>query len=142
MIWVDSGPVSDGSVFAPDLPAGVDELPLPPFDDLGRQASLEGLCGALLARFRERAVPEPGPVLREPVTLSNNARHGVPTTLLCCSISGTQLQQLVQAGHPMFAEVGRLADVEVIDLPTGHWPMWSRPRELADVIRSVAAKTA
>lgn len=142
VIWVDSGPVSDSSAFAPDLPVGVDDLPLPSFDDLGRQASLEGLSDAVLARFREHAVPEPGPILREAVALSNDARHGVPTTLVCCSISGTQLQQLVQAGHPMFAEVGRLADVEVVDLPTGHWPMWSRPRELADVIRSVAAKTA
>lgn len=142
VIWVDSGPVSDGSVFAPDLAAHVEELPLPPFDDLGRQASLEGLSDAVLARFRERAVPEPGPVLREAVALANDARHRIPTTLVCCSISGTQLEQLVQAGHPMFAEVGRLADVEIIDLPTGHWPMWSRPRELADAIRSVAAKTA
>lgn len=142
VIWVDSGPVTDGSVFAPDLPVGVDELPLPPFDDLARQASLEGLSDDVLKRFRERAVPEPGPVLRQAVALSNDARRGVPTTLVCCSISGAQVQALVQAGHPMFAEVGTLADLDITDLPTGHWPMWSRPRDLADVIRSAAAKTA
>lgn len=142
VIWVDSGPVADGSAFAPDLPVGVDELPLPPFDDLGRQASLGGLSDDVLARFRERAVPQPGPVLREALALSNDARRGVPTTLVCCSISAAQVQELVQAGHPMFAEVGTLTDVDIIDVPTGHWPMWSRPRELADVIRAAATKTA
>lgn len=142
VIWVDSGPAADGSLFAPDLPVGVDELPLPPFDDLARQASLEGLRDDVLARFRERAVPEPGPVLRQAVALSNDARQEIPTTLVCCSISGAQVQALAQAGHAMFVEVGTLADLDIIDLPTGHWPMWSRPRDLADVILSAAAKTA
>ena len=43
VVWVDSGPVAPGSVFAPDLPEEVSDLPLPPFDVLGQQASLEGL---------------------------------------------------------------------------------------------------
>jgi len=34
----------------------------------------------------------------------------------------------------MFAEVSLLEHVETIDLPTGHWPMWSRPRDLAAVM--------
>ncbi len=142
VIWVDSGPVADGSAFAPELSVDVEELPLPPFDDLGRQASLEGLTADVLARFRERAVPEPGPVLRQAVALSNDARQSVPTTLVCCSISAVQVRELVRDGLPMFAEVATLTDLDIIDLPTGHWPMWSRPRDLADVIRSAAAETA
>ena len=31
----------------------------------------------------------------------------------------------------MMAERATLRDVELIDLPTGHWPMWSRPADLA-----------
>lgn len=134
VVWVDSGPVSPGNVFAPDLPAEVTELPLPPFDVLGQQASLEGLNDQVLERFRARAVPEPGPVLRQQVELSNNARLQVPTTLVCCSITGAQILELVDAGHPMFAEVANLQNREFVDLPTGHWPMWSRAEELAKVI--------
>lgn len=134
VVWVDSGPVAPGGAFAPDLPAEVEELVLPPFEILGQQASLEGLSAEVLERFRARAVPEPGPVLRQPVELVNDARRAVPTTLVCCSIPGTQVLELAAAGHAMFAEVTHLEHVDVVDLPTGHWPMWSRPRDLAEVI--------
>lgn len=140
IVWVDSGPVAPGSVFAPDLPETVEELPLPPFDVLGEQASLEGLSAETLARFRARAVPEPGPVLRQPVGLTNPARRRVPTTLVCCSLPSAQLWELARAGHPMFAEVDTLEDVEAIDLPTGHWPLWSRPEDLANTIHSAVTR--
>lgn len=136
VVCVDSGPVADGTAFAPEFPAELEDLPLPSFDDLGQQASLEGLSTETLERFRRKAVPEPAPVLRQSVELTNESRRRVPTTLVCCSISGEQVMELVEAGHPMFAEVAKLERVDVVDLPTGHWPMWSRPRDLADVIRA------
>ncbi|WP_249523608.1 alpha/beta fold hydrolase [Modestobacter marinus] len=140
VVWVDSGPVAPGAVFAPDMPATVRELPLPPFDVLGEQASLAGLSPEVLERFRARAVPEPGPVLRQPVELTNDARRRVATTLVCCSMPSAQVLELARAGHPVFAEVDDLEQLDVIDLPTGHWPMWSRPRDLADAIRSAATR--
>lgn len=141
VVWVDSGPVATASVFAPDLPDGMDELPLPPLDVLAQQASLEGLSTEILERFRVRAVPEPGPVLRQPVELTNDARRKVQTTLVCCSIQSTQVLELAHAGHVMFAEVANIEYLDVVDLPTGHWPMWSRPRDLAEVIQSAASRT-
>ncbi|MCD5344394.1 alpha/beta hydrolase [Arthrobacter sp. AK04] len=141
VVWVDSGPVATGSVFAPDLPEELEELPLPPFDVLAQQASLEGLSAEVLQQFRARAVPEPGPVLRQPVELTNDARRRVRTTMVCCSIPGAQVLELAQTGHPMFTEVANLEHVDVIDLPTGHWPMWSRPRDLAKAIQSEASRT-
>lgn len=139
VIWVDSGPVAPGTVFAPGLPGDLDELPLPPFDALKEQASLEGLSDDVLERFRTRAVPEPGPVLRQPVELTNEARLRVPTTMVCCSIPSAQVMELAAAGHPMFAEVAKLQHPDFTDLPTGHWPMWSRPGDLAQAIATAAA---
>jgi pimeloyl-ACP methyl ester carboxylesterase len=139
MIWVDSGPMANGTAFAPDFPEELTELPLPPFDVLAQQASLEGLAPEMLDRFRARAVPEPAPVLRQTVELTNDARLGVPTTLVCCSISSAQVLDMARAGHPMFAEVANLTTVDVIDLPTGHWPMWSRAGELARCIQATVA---
>ena len=140
VVWVDSGPVAPGSVFAPGLPDDLKELPLPPFEVLAGQASLEGLSADALGRFRAGAVPEPGPVLRQRVELTNNARRSIPTTLVCCSIPGAQVLELARTGHPVFAETANLEDMEVIDLPTGHWPMWSRPRDLAEAIGSAASR--
>ncbi|MEU2945125.1 alpha/beta fold hydrolase [Nocardiopsis alba] len=140
VVWVDSGPMANGSAFAPDFPEEVEELPLPPFDVLAEQASLDGLSTEVLERFRSRAVPEPGPVLRQTVELTNDTRRTVPTTLVCCSIPSAQVLEMAHGGHPMFAEVANLETLDVVDLPTGHWPMWSRPGDLAEVIRSAASR--
>ncbi|MFK0379284.1 alpha/beta fold hydrolase [Pandoraea sp. NPDC090278] len=140
VIWVDSGPLATGTAFAPDFPQDMEALPLPPFDVLARQASLEGLSAEVLERFRAKAVPEPGPVLRQTIELTNDVRNTIPTTLVCCSISSAQVLDMARQGHPMFAEVVKLETVDVIDLPTGHWPMWSRARDLAEVIRSAASE--
>ena len=139
VIWVDSGPMPDGGAFAPELPLDLEELPLPDFDTLGQQASLEGLSDGQLKTFRARAVPEPAGVARAKVSLSNDRRHSVPTTLICCSLPSSQVLELAQARHPMFAAVNDLIDVQTIDLPTGHWPMWSRPEDLANAITAALA---
>lgn len=136
VIWVDSGPATSGVAFAPDFPEDTEGLSLPPFEMLGEQASIEGLGANALQRFRERAVSEPGTVLRQIVQLTNDARFGVPTTLVCCSIPSSQVMELAKAGHPMFAEVAQLKGVDYVDLPTGHWPMWSRPSDLARILAS------
>ncbi|MBD4631878.1 alpha/beta hydrolase, partial [Xanthomonas citri pv. citri] len=35
-----------------------------------------------------------------------------------------------------------LTNFTAMDLPTGHWPMWSRPQELAEAIREAATSTS
>ncbi|MEE9965208.1 MAG: alpha/beta hydrolase [Propionicimonas sp.] len=134
VVWVDTGPAAAGTAFAPDTPETLRELPLPPFEELGTYASLEGLSPEVLERFRARAVPQPGPVVREPVSLSNDARLRVPATFVCCSVTGAQIMEFANSGHSFFAEVARLEHVHLVDLPTGHWPMWSRPSDLAQII--------
>ena len=136
VIWVDSGPATPGVAFAPDFPEDMEGLALPPFEMLGEQASIEGLNAEQLERFRKRAVSEPGTVLRQIVQLTNDARFDVPATFVCCSLPSPEVLELVKAGHPMFAEVANLKNVEYVDLPTGHWPMWSRPADLAHILAS------
>ena len=63
----------------------------------------------------------------------------MPTTLVCCSIGSAQVRELADAGNAMFAEVANLTNVGFVDLPTGHWPMWSRPNDLAHVIADASA---
>ena len=139
VVYVDSGPSAADSVPDPELPANAEERPLPTFADLEAVgASLEGLDDEALRTFRERAVPHPAGPLREPITLSNPARHAVPATMVCCSFPSEVVQAQVQAGAEMFAPVAELTDVSYVDLPTGHWPMWSRPTDLAGLIAAAA----
>jgi pimeloyl-ACP methyl ester carboxylesterase len=137
VIYVDSGPVADGAGFDPSVPADLAELPLPPFDQL--PASLDGLDNDVLRTFRERAVPEPGAVVREPVHLDNDARRDVPTTIVACSYPSEVLLKMAREGNPMMAETATLRALEVVDLPTGHWPMWSRPADLATTLATATS---
>jgi pimeloyl-ACP methyl ester carboxylesterase len=134
VVYVDSGPAADGA--ADEVPAGLHELPLPPWDEL--QASLEGLSPADLAEFRARAVPQPAAVAREPLRLADPRRRCVPSTVVACSFPSATVAELAAARHPMFAELAELSDLHYVDLPTGHWPMWSRPDDLADVVLAAA----
>lgn len=140
IVWVDSGPVASGTIFMPDLQENVTELPLPGFEVLAQQANLDGLDSEALELFRVKAVPVPAPVLREPVVLSNEQRRQVPSIVVCCSLSSTRVREFAQAGHPMFAEVAYLEDYDFVDLPTGHWPMWSRPGDLAKIISAAVGR--
>lgn len=136
VVYVDSGPAADRSAVDASVPLEQQEVPLPPFEQL--DASIDGLSPEDLMRFRERAVPQPGSVMRETVRLGNDSRRDVPSTIIACSFPCEVMMQMAHTGHPLMAEVATLRDIELVDLPTGHWPMWSRPADLAAAIAAAA----
>ncbi|WP_454041912.1 alpha/beta fold hydrolase [Cellulosimicrobium sp. Marseille-Q8652] len=143
VVYVDAGPLVDGAALNQELPVDVAEVPLPSWDELAEQgSSVDGLDDATLARFRERAVPTPGPVARGPVRVANADRLAVPTTVICSSIPSEVLAQLANPGPPLHTELGEVQDLTYVDVPTGHWPMLSRPRELAEAIVAAARHTS
>jgi pimeloyl-ACP methyl ester carboxylesterase len=134
MVYVDSGPAT-----GPLDPGFTDvELPLPTRKELAENESLEGLSEEQLETFRRRAVPEPGRVVREARELTNDTRLDVPSTVVCTSLTSEQIKDAVKEGYAWIGGLAELRDVTYIDLPTSHWPMWSRPRELAGIIGDVA----
>jgi pimeloyl-ACP methyl ester carboxylesterase len=142
VIYVDSGPFADGVAPRPDLGPDADAagLPLPTFPEFeANGASLEGLDDQRRQTFVERAVPQPVLPLREPLRLTNPARDEVPTTIVCSSFSSDQVRSAASSDSGMFAPIAALTDVSYVDLPTGHWPMWSRPDDLARTIEEVLA---
>lgn len=52
------------------------------------------------------------------------------------------LRQWIAAGEPYVAELGRIRDVEYVDLPTGHWPQFTKPAELARAILAAVDRPA
>jgi len=131
VVYVDTGPGTGTPMWASF--EGV-EYPLPDWPEVVKNGnSLDGLDERALAIFGERAVPEPGNVLREGFELTDPARLRIPTTVLCSSMTVTQAKTWVADGAAFVAELANLTGpVEWVDLPTGHWPMWSRPADLAE----------
>jgi pimeloyl-ACP methyl ester carboxylesterase len=138
MVYVDSGPAT--GALEPDFD-GV-EKPLPSQQELEAEENLDGLTKEQLETFRRRAVPEPGGVLREAPALTSDARLDVPTTAICTGFTSDEYKAAVQEGYTWLGGFAELRDITWIDLPTSHWPMWSRPQELAGVIGDVARRAA
>jgi pimeloyl-ACP methyl ester carboxylesterase len=132
MVYVDSAPATG----AMDPSFDGIEKPLPSWDDLDE--NLDGLSDEQLETFRRRAVPEPGAALREGAELKNEARLDVPSTVICTGFTSEQYKAAVKEGYPWLAGLADLRNITWVDLPTSHWPMWSRPQELAAVIADVA----
>ena len=134
MVYVDSGP----GVGAMDPGFDGVELPLD-WKAIEDEENLDGLTEEQKETFRRRAVPQPGAVLRAGVDLSNEARHDIPSTMICTGFTSEQVKAYVEEHDPSWlGGLGELRDVTWIDLPTSHWPMWSRPRELAGILADVA----
>lgn len=85
-------------------------------------------------RFADLAIPSPAALAREPVALADERRYEVPLTVVCTEFSASDLQEWVAAGEPSVQEFLRFRDITYVDLPTGHWPQFTKPRELAEVI--------
>jgi pimeloyl-ACP methyl ester carboxylesterase len=139
MVYVDTAPG-----ISPQDPGfeGV-ELPLV-WKDIEEGENLDGLTEEQKETFRQRAVPVPGGVLRGAVELTNDARRDIPSTFICTGFTAEQYQTYARE-HPewtFLAGIPELRNATWIDLPTSHWPMWSRPAELAAIISDVARSHA
>jgi len=139
MVYVDTAPGK--GALDPDFSA--DEKPMV-WDEIEAEENLTGLSDEQKETFRQRAVPVPGSLIRESVELTNDARNDIPSTLIATGFSSADYQKYARE-HPewaFLAGIPELRNATWIDLPTSHWPMWSKPKELAEIIGEVAKKHA
>ncbi|HEX5016377.1 MAG TPA: alpha/beta hydrolase [Actinomycetes bacterium] len=138
-VYVDSGPAT--GALDPDFEG--DEYPLPPWDELEADEanSVGEFTPEQLERFRTRSVPEPAGAMRDAPVLRNPARLDVPTTVICTTMPSEEIQAAARKGYAWIGGLAELHDVTYVDLPTSHWPMWTKPRELAGVLSEIAARS-
>jgi hypothetical protein len=86
--------------------------PLPPEDYVRHE-----LTDAQITRIVSRSTPHPGATLTEPAIL-NCPLDALPATYVTCTATPPEA-----AAH-----------WQLVELNTGHWPMFSRPRELARLL--------
>jgi pimeloyl-ACP methyl ester carboxylesterase len=133
MVYVDSAPGKGA------LDPGLEGDKAFNWDELAEEENLDGLTEEQIETFKQRAVAEPGGVLREELELTNNARLDLPTTMICTGFPSEQIRKAAtEHDWAWLAGVRELRDVTWVDLPTSHWPMWSRPEELAEILADIA----
>lgn len=134
MVYVDSFPEKDAMNPKFD---GV-EMPFPSWENLD-EADISGMSDEHRNLLRKRAVPEPGGAVSEAPVLTNDRRLDVPSTIICTGHTSDEIKSFIEKGW--LNDLEELHDVTYVDLPTHHWPMLSRPKDLAAVLGDVVQNT-
>lgn len=151
VVYVDSGPPADGmtqmDLNEPDWQAFIERrvaergegnaYPLISWEEQERAgASLEGLGEAEREWFASHATPQPYGTMTQPLTLTGGADK-LPKTLIACSFPLEQVHAMIAAGHPFFAALAG-PEWSFDAVPTGHWPMFSKPAETAAALAALS----
>lgn len=102
-------------------------------DDLGGGGA--GLAAADERWLRAKAVGHPLRTFAQPLRYANPSTAALPRTYIRCAADGSPLPDEVKRD-------GSGDGWRLRQLPTGHYPMISRPRELAEQLLEVAAPSA
>ncbi|HET7169622.1 MAG TPA: alpha/beta hydrolase [Candidatus Limnocylindrales bacterium] len=135
LVYVDTAPGK------PPLDAEFSDVDKPlDWASVAAEENLDGLTDEQQATFRDRAVPVPGAILRDGYEFTNDARRDIPSTVIATGYTAEAYRTYAKE-HPewsFLAGIPELRDVSWVDLPTSHWPMWSKPAELATIIGDIA----
>jgi pimeloyl-ACP methyl ester carboxylesterase len=84
------------------------------------------------------AIPVPEGVAKGVVRLADERRFDVPVVLVCPEFTPAQAQQWIDAGD--VPELAKAKHLSFVDIDSGHWPMVSKPIELARILAAAAAE--
>src|SRR5215216_4758677 len=143
LVYLDTAPLPDGGSliekFPPELRKRTEEqveefgegwkFPIPPQEELANMASLQGVDEDHLRLLYSRATPQPFGTYTQPLRLKNPAREELPKLGILCSFSLDQVREMIASGQPLFRELEG-PEWRFVELPTGHYPMFSRPADL------------
>ena len=135
VVYVDSGPLPEGttqlSMSGDDgAPSTGDAVQPRRWDQAADPVLLAGLDETALDLLRTRSTPHPIASVTQPLG-PHATSADLPTTLIACTFPVDQVGEMMAAGHPFFAG---LTQARIIALPTGHWPMLSDPKALAEAL--------
>ncbi|MGI8416627.1 MAG: alpha/beta fold hydrolase [Nakamurella sp.] len=88
-------------------------------------------------RIESASIPVPEGVCRGTVRLTDERRYGVPVVLICPEFDPAQAQEWIASGD--VPELAKAEKLSYLDIESGHWPMISKPVELARLLATAAA---
>jgi pimeloyl-ACP methyl ester carboxylesterase len=136
VVLVGGFPWDDGKLYADlfEITDGV--MPFPGWGPFEGPDSAD-LSDEVKAALAAKAVPVPEGVARGVVHLADERRFDVPVTVVCPEFTPEQARQWIEAGD--VPELARAKHVDLVDLDSGHWPMFTRPAALATLLATAAA---
>lgn len=89
-------------------------------------------------RIAAAAIPVPEGVTKGVVHLTDERRFDVPVVIVCPEFTPAEAREWIGAGD--VPELAKAKHLEFVDIDSGHWPMFSKPNELARLLAEVAAQ--
>ena len=132
-IHIGGFPTGDGAAIVDGFTVAHGEVALPAWSSF-EDEELAHLDEAARAEFRRRAIPSPAAVTTDPQRLVDRRRYDVPVTVICPEFTSAALRRWIDQDLAAVRELAMIADVELVDLPTGHWPQFTRPLDLGELI--------
>ncbi|WP_158842842.1 alpha/beta fold hydrolase [Saccharothrix deserti] len=129
-------PAADGRPYADFFEPENGVMPFPGWEPFEGPDSAD-LDETARRSFEAAAVPVPEGVTKGVVRLADERRFDVPVVLVCPEFSPAQAQEWIGAGD--VPELAKAKHVEFIDIDSGHWPMVTKPAELARILAAAAA---
>ncbi|MGC1212466.1 MAG: alpha/beta hydrolase [Micromonospora sp.] len=135
VVLIGGFPSADGEQYAAffDMTNGV--MPFPGWEPFEGPDSAD-LDEDARRRITSAAIPVPADVAQGVVRLGDERRYEVPVTLVCPEFTPAQAREWIEAGE--LPELTRAKHLEVVDIDSGHWPMFTRPAELARLLAAAA----
>ena len=107
-------------------------LPFPSFEELGADASLDGLTAEHRSLMQRHAVGEPFQTYTQPLRLNGTDKGTYQRIVIACQDG----QKLLTLPIPRFQELNA-PPWRVINLDTGHWPMLSQPSAITEILDDI-----
>ena len=136
VVMVGGFPSSAGAVYADFFPVVDGEMAFPGWEPFDGPDS-DDLDAAARDALASIAVAVPAGVAEATVAYADERRFLVPVVLVCPEYTPEQAASWIEGGD--LPELARVERLSYADIDSGHWPMVSRPVELARLLHEVAS---
>jgi pimeloyl-ACP methyl ester carboxylesterase len=135
VILIGGFPTADGETYADFFEVKDGVMPFPgwgPFEG----ADSADLDEEARRAIESAAIPVPQGVAKGVVRLADERRYDVPVVLVCPEFTPAQAREWIDAGE--LPELTKAKSLELVDIDSGHWPMVTKPADLARLLAAEA----
>lgn len=134
VIFVDTVPPPPGSGIS-EFEAVDGVVPFPGWDYFPDEDVFD-IDAETRARTLSQTHSVPARVPTDPIRLTGSARHQVPVTLLMGSLDQDEFEAQIDQWGPYGEEYRAIDDATVVKIGSGHWPQFTQPARLAELINA------
>jgi pimeloyl-ACP methyl ester carboxylesterase len=137
VVMIGGFTAADGGTYADFFPVTDGVMPFPGWEPFDGPDSAD-LDEQWRRRIADAAIGVPEGVAKGVVHLRDERRYEVPVTLICPEFSPAEAREWMDKGE--IPELAKARHVDYVDIDSGHWPMFTRPAELARLLAETAAR--